>query len=109
MDYPGANGGMVSRYTYYDGLGRKLQESDEAGVATAYSYDFRGLLTSVTLAFGTTQSVTTVYGYDELGNQTQQIDPAGRLTTFKYDALGRKTGRVLPGGQSEGFAYDVVT
>jgi len=84
----------------------KTQENDEAGVATAYSYDFRGLLTSVTLAFGTTQAATTVYAYDELGNEIQQIDAAGHATSFQYDALGRRTARTLPGGQSEGFCYD---
>jgi RHS repeat-associated protein len=105
VDYP-ANNGTVSRFTYYDGLGRKIQETDEAGVSTAYTYDFRGLLTSVTLAFGTTQAVTTVYAYDELGNLTKQTDAAGHSTTNKYDALGRRTARILPGGQSEGFAYD---
>jgi len=106
--YP-ADNGTISRFTYYDGLGQKIQENDEAGVATAYTYDFRGLLTSVTLAAGTTQAVTTIYGYDELGNQIKQLDAAGHKTTFTYDALGRRTGRILPGNQSEGFAYDPTT
>jgi YD repeat-containing protein len=106
VDYPSVNG-TVSQYTYYDGLGRKIQQNDEAGVATAYTYDFRGLLTSVTLAFGTTQAVTTVYGYDELGNEIQQTDAAGHTTMFQYDALGRRIGRTLPGGESEWFVYDV--
>ena len=94
---------------YYDGLGRKLQETDEAGVSTAYTYDFRGLLLSVTLAAGTAQPVTTVYSYDELGNETNQVDAAGHTTVFRYDALGRRTGRTLPGGQSEGSYYDPLT
>ncbi len=55
-DFPAANGGTVSQLTAYDGLGRKIQETDEAGVAKAYTYDFRGLLTSVTLAAGTRPS-----------------------------------------------------
>ena len=105
--YPASNG-TVSRFLYYDGLGRKIQENDEAGVATTYSYDFRGLLTSVTLAAGTAQAVTMVYQYDELGNLTTQTDAAGHGTTFRYDALGRRTGRTLPLNESEGFAYDVV-
>jgi RHS repeat-associated protein len=109
MDYPAGSGnGTVGRYTYYDGLGRKIQETDEAGVSTAYTYDFRGLLTSVTLAFGTAQSVTTVYAYDELGNLIRQTDAAGHSTTNQYDALGRRTARLLPGGQSEGYCYDNV-
>ena len=73
------------------------------------TYDFRGLLTSVTLAFGTTQAVTTVYRYDELGNEVSQTDAAGHTTTFQYDALGRRTARTLPGGQSEGYCYAPYT
>jgi YD repeat-containing protein len=99
--------GNLLRQTVYDGLGRKLQDADEAGVNTAYSYDFRGLLTSVTLAAGSTQQVTTVYQYDELGNETAQMDAAGRTTKFQYDALGRRIGRTLPGGQTESFVYDL--
>ncbi len=38
VDEPAAGGGVVSRFTAYDGLGRKLQESDEAGVATACTF-----------------------------------------------------------------------
>jgi YD repeat-containing protein len=61
-------------------------------------YDFRGLLLAVTLAADTPQQTTTTYAYDELGNQTNQVDAAGRITTFQYDALGRRIGRTLPGG-----------
>ena len=107
-DFPASGGGVVSRFTYYDGLGRKTQENDEAGVATAYTYDFRGLMTSVTLAIGTTQAVTTVDSYEEAGNVVQQTDAAGRPNHFQYDALGRKTARILPGGQGEAFSCDNV-
>ena len=102
-----AGGGMLARYTFYDGLGRKIQQTDAAGVSTGYSYDYRGLLTSVTLAAGTGQPATTVYAYDEPGNEVAQTDAAGRITTFQYDALGHRIGRTLPGGQSESFGYDL--
>ena len=36
--------------------------------------------------------MTTVYNYDELGNETNQIDAAGHTTVFRYDALDRRTG-----------------
>ena len=110
VDYPvGSGSGTVKRCTYYDGLGRKTQETDEAGVSTGYTYDFRGLLTSVTLAVGTPQSVTTVYAYDELGNLITQTDANGHTTTNRYDALGRRIARLLPGGQGEGYCYDRFT
>ena len=106
VDKPG-EGGIVSVFTFYDGLGRKIQQTDEAGVDTSYSYDFRGLLTSVTQAAGSSQQVTTVYQYDELGNEIAQTDAGGRTTSFQYDALGHRIGRTLPGGQSESFGYDL--
>jgi RHS repeat-associated protein len=105
--YP-TDSGTVNRLTYYDGLGRKIQETDEAGVTTAYTYDFRGLLTSVTLAYGTTQAVTTVYQYDELGNEIKQTDAAGHSTTFRYDAVGRRIQRTLPAEQAESYVYDLT-
>ena len=43
----------------------------------------------------------------ELGNQTNQVDAAGRVTTFQFDALGRRISRTLPGGQTESYAYDL--
>jgi RHS repeat-associated protein len=107
VDEPGANGGTCSTYTDYDGLGRKIDTYDEEGVETGFTYDFRGLLTSVTVAMDTPQAATTVYQYDEVGNEIAQIDAAGRTTTFHCDALGRRTGRTLPAGQSESFAYDL--
>jgi RHS repeat-associated protein len=57
--------------------------------------------------FGTSQQATTVYDYDEMGNEVAQTDAAGHTTTFAYDALGHRTGRTLPGGQSESFGYDL--
>ncbi len=70
-------------------------------------YDFRGLLTSVTLAAGTSQAVTTVYAYDEWGNLLAQTDAANHTTSFAYDALGRRVSRTLPGTQTETMVYDV--
>src|SRR5207244_2894397 len=76
--------GRKSRSTGYDGLGRKTRESDEAGVITAFDYDFRGLLTSVTLDFGT-NGVKTAYGHDETGNQVAQTDANNRTTQIQFD------------------------
>jgi len=94
------------RATVYDGLGRRVQETDENHVATAFFYDFRGLLTSVTSAVGTPQQATTSYDYDELGNQIKQTDANNHTTTFGYDALGRRTSRTLPDNKTESVVYD---
>lgn len=55
----GGEGGWKSRGTTYDGLGRKVRETDEAGVITAFDYDFRGLLTQGTLDYGANGVATT--------------------------------------------------
>ncbi len=101
-----------TRTTVYDVLGRRVQTIDEEGVSTYNQYDFRGLLTSVTLGGGTPEQAVTSYEYDELGNLIKQTDAeaktaagVARSTTFEYDALGRRTARVLPGGLRETVAY----
>ena len=103
-----AENGPTSRLTAYDGLGRRLQETDEAGVCTAFAYDFRGLLLQVTLDAASTNALRTTYDYDELGNQTAQTDALGRTTRYDYDALGRRTKRTLPNGAAETTAYTIV-
>ena len=75
------------RTTVYDGWGHKTRETNESGVATAYAYDFRGLLTAVTVASDPPQAATYSYQYDKVGNQISQTDPLNHTTTFQYHAL----------------------
>ncbi len=101
----------TTRTTIYNGLGQVFQEVDEANVSTVFSYDFRGLMTSTTVAAGTPQQATTIYAYDEVGNLIKQTDAQSqtgdtpRATVFTYDALGRRTSRALPGGVTEYHTY----
>jgi YD repeat-containing protein len=64
--------------TVYDGLGNKVRTIDEAGVVTAYTYDYRGLVTSVTLDAGSPGQLVYLYAYDERGNLIKQTDANGR-------------------------------
>jgi len=98
--FPAVTGdaGSKTTSTAYDGLGRKIGQTDEAGVVTTYTYDFRGLLTSVTLDAANTNSLTTSYSYDEAGNEITQIDANNHTNAFRYDVLGRRTARILPDG-----------
>ncbi len=91
--------------TDYDGLGNKTREIDEAGVATSYTYDWRGLVTSVTLDAGSPNAIIWNYTYDESGNLLSQADPNGAVTQFAYDALGRRTQRRLADGSKEITSY----
>ena len=107
--FPAASGSGVSRRTtIYDGLGQKVRETDEANVATAYAYDLRGSLSSVTVADGTPQAARYSYQYDEAGNLTRQTDPQNHATRFEYDALGRLTARFLPDDSVETVEYAAV-
>jgi RHS repeat-associated protein len=95
----------AERYVH-DGLNRRVFMTNQAFVATAFRFDGLGRLTAVTNAAGTGTSNWATYAYDEVGNQTNQVDALGRMTRFEYDALGRRTRTVLPGLQAELFAYD---
>ena len=106
----------------YDRAGRKRAETDELGRIRRFVYDKLGRLLAVVLpdpatgenpelvkgqspAIGT---LTTRYGYDEVGNKVSQTDALGRVTRWEYDAMGRQVKRVLPLGQSESMQYDVA-
>jgi YD repeat-containing protein len=116
----------------YDAIGRKVSDTDQAGLTTRYAYDKLSRLTQVedgitaaqlatiasqltanpTAAFGTLGKVTS-YSYDELGNKLSQTDAQGRVTKWDYDNAGRIISRTLPGHttanpQIERFAYDLV-
>jgi YD repeat-containing protein len=89
-------------------LGNKIRTVDEAGVPTAFTYDYRGAVTSVTLDAGAPNGLAWVYKYDESGNLLSQSDPNASTTQFQYDALGRRTKRILPDGSTETTAYNQV-
>ena len=127
------NNGVTHSLYYADG---EVQSStDPAGAQTQATYDFMGRpLTSTVLerypsaASYTTNShytasstdpggaflsstttpdgVSTSYGYDNAGEQTQVTDGAGNTTHFHYDLLGRKTAVVFPDTTSNTVAYD---
>jgi RHS repeat-associated protein len=50
--------------------------------------------------------VTTHYGYDAVGENTQVTDAAGNVTTYAFDALGRQVKTVNPDQTADTVAYD---
>jgi RHS repeat-associated protein len=108
--YPATVSGQAraTMTTGYDGLGRRVAETNEASIIRRFGYDGLGRLIAATNAWGTAEVTWATFGYDEVGNQVTQTDALGRVTRFDYDKLGHRTRRVLPGGQVESFAYDVV-
>lgn len=92
----------------YDGLNRKTGVTNQASVVACFAFDGLGRLIAVTNGFGTGTSNWATYAYDEVGNQTNQVDALNRKNLFQYDAMGRRVRTVQPGGQAELFAYDAV-
>jgi RHS repeat-associated protein len=90
----------------YDALARRVAVTNQAGIVARFGFNKLGHLTAVTNAFGTGTSNWATYAYDEVGNQTNQLDALSRLTRFEYDAMGRSVRAVQPGGQGELFSYD---
>ena len=94
---------------FYDAIGRRIAQTDQAGQPARFGYDAVGRLTSVTDPLGQ----VTRYQYDELGSLLSQTDANLHTTTFEYDLAGRRTKRTLPTllGQSaltETYAYDLA-
>jgi RHS repeat-associated protein len=94
----------TSSMATYDGMGRLLMATDEAGNATTRGYDLVGRITSVMDALHN----ITRYGYDPAGNLTSLQDTAQRTTTYQYDARNRRKTRTLPLHQAESYTYDPV-
>lgn len=79
-------------HTSYDALGRVSIAYDAIGTATKYEYSATGLLTQVTVAFGTADASSTTYAYDAVGRIVSQTSAAGTPEAatigFAYDGLG---------------------
>jgi RHS repeat-associated protein len=95
----------TSSLATYDGLGRLLSATDQAGNPTVRGYDLVGRLTSVMDALHN----VTRYGYDPAGNLVSVQDALQRVTTYQYDPLNRRSKKILPIQQIfETYTYDGV-
>ena len=92
----------------YDALNRKLAVTNQAGIVARFGYDKLGQLVAATNAFGSGTVQWATYAYDQVGNQTNQVDALGRQTRFEYDVLSRRVKESLPGTQTQSFAYDAT-
>ena len=92
----------------YDVLGRRIAETNEAGIVARFGYDPLSRLIGVTNAFGTAHAMWATYRYDEAGNQTAQTNALNRVTKFEFDAFGRRLKRIMPMGQVETLEYYIA-
>jgi YD repeat-containing protein len=87
---------LVTQYDY-DALGNQIAVTDTVGRVTRSWYDAAGRLLRMTSNYTPTLlpnhagqwNLTTVYGYDALGNQVAVTDTVGRVTRRWYDAQNR--------------------
>lgn len=83
----------------YDGLGRKVSETNANGVIKSYTYDDAGnvLSTSVKKNSNSSPQVLQRYIYDLTGRALTQTDGNGNAIKFEYNALGKVRKAIYPG------------
>jgi RHS repeat-associated protein len=86
----------------YDPTTLRVENVSVPGLhSTAYGYDSRGRLSSVS-----TNTRNTYFTYDAEGFLETVTDPAGHTTTYQYDPTGRVTGIDRPDGGHVEIKYD---
>lgn len=95
-DYdPAADGDRLKRVTYpnsrfldytYDTFGRRIQMTDQDGLATKYEYDSAGRLWKLR---DETDTLLVTYSYDPSGRLSRIDKGNGTFTTYGYDAAGQ--------------------
>ena len=88
-----------------DAQGRVVNVQAGNLAPTAYSYDSRGRLATVTVGSGTSARVTT-YAYDNLDRLASVTDPLLRVQSYVYDDANRVVGQVFTDGSEVTFSYD---
>ena len=71
----------------YDNRGLLTSVKSPANTTTQYQYDHRGLMTKLTDAMGNSELLT----YNVAGLLTKRVDRNGTQHNFTYDSLGRET------------------
>ncbi len=83
----------------YDGLGRKVSETNANGVITLYSYDNAGNVLAVKVKKNENPEEQTLKTatYDLAGRQKTQTDGNGNTTSYEYNSLNKVKKAVTPG------------
>ena len=113
----GDGAGAHTTYYFYDanGIGNDYRYTDSSvtyitlpsGKKTRAIYDDNRRKSSVTAGYGTADSATTSYGYDNVGNLTRVTNPRGYATTTAYDERNRPSS-INDRGQITTFTYDTA-
>ena len=82
--------GMALETVYsYNNQGQVIKVTEPNGKWTQTTYDGRGLVATVTVGYGSTESARTDYFYDDNGNIEQEVAPDLTRTTYEYDDYDR--------------------
>ncbi len=79
----------------YDANGYLASKTDWQGKVTTYVHDARGLETSRTEAFGTTEARTITTDWHATFRLPIKITEPGKVTDYSYDAQGRLTSQTV--------------
>lgn len=98
---------------FFNTLGQRAAQIDQATRQIDYGYDLSGLLTNVTMptvldpeAGNTTARPAWTYHYDDYSRQTATVDAKGHTNTLTYDQFGRQITHILPRGETETNIYN---
>ena len=69
--------GHITNYNTYDGNGRLTQMTDPNGLVTAYTYDLRGRVLTITETPPVGSARTTTFTYDDAGQLKTATSPNG--------------------------------
>jgi RHS repeat-associated protein len=79
-----------------------------SGKTTRFAYDLAWRKVSVTMGYGTSDTATSSYSYDAVGNRLSMTDPLGNVTGCTYDARNRRLSATDPLSHTTGWTYDAV-
>ncbi|WP_111496214.1 golvesin C-terminal-like domain-containing protein [Marinobacter bohaiensis] len=99
--------GHMTRYADYSALGLPRQITDANGVVTDLTYDWRGNITSRTIATGS-GTLEWTYEYDPVGQLIAVTDPGGQVLSYTYDAARRLTSITIASVGSVEMEYDAM-
>ncbi len=99
--------GQATSFDSYDAHGRVTQMTDANGLATAYTYDARGRMVSITQTPPGGSPRTTRYAYDPAGNLASVEHPQGLRVSYSYDAAHKLRTVTDNEGNRIEYGYDL--
>ncbi|MDR2196682.1 MAG: amidase domain-containing protein [Coriobacteriales bacterium] len=90
--------------SYYDSMGRLINEVDAEGIEHKVMYSPAGRQTGTWQTGG----IATAYIYDAAGNCVAMTDERGVFSSYSYDAANRLIEAAGPEGSRIGYAYDAL-